>query len=184
MDKKQIRNLAILACVLIVCVAGYFGMKGFNESRQAAEEAASEAEEEGVKIGTVSAGDIVSLSWKYDDKDVTIEKDDDGVWFYGSVSLNDAKPSSMTSDLADISAKNTITGDDVNLDSFGLSEPSNVITAKSSDGSTFSVSIGIQNEITSEYYCYLNDDSSTVYTISSTLYYDFNTDPEDMAFDN
>ena len=89
----------------------------------------------------------------------------------------------MTADLADLAAKKTITGDDVNLESFGLKKPSNVIRAESSDGSSFSLNIGIQNEITNEYYCYLGDDSSTVYTIESTLYYDFDSNPEDLIAD-
>ena len=181
MDKKQIRNIVILICVLLICIVGYLCMKNFNEKQEAASEAASEAEEEGTPISSLSADDVVSLSWKYNGEDVKIEKDNDDVWFYGSASLNEAKPKSMTNDLADLSAKTTITGDDVNLDSFGLNDPSNVITATTSDGDSFKVTIGIENEITDEYYCYLNDDSSTVYTISSTLYYDFNTNPEDLV---
>ncbi|MCR4744214.1 MAG: DUF4340 domain-containing protein [Lachnospiraceae bacterium] len=184
MEKKQIRNLVILACVLLICIVGYFCMKNFNEEQEAASEAASEAEEEGTSISSISADEIVSMSWKYDGTDVTIEKGDDDVWFYGSTSLNEAKPSTMKHDLADLSAKNTITGDDVNLESFGLNDPSNVISAKTSSGDSITVTIGIQNEVTSEYYCYINDDSSTVYTISSTLYNDFNTDPEDIAADS
>ncbi len=180
MDKKQIRNLVILLAVLLICIVGYLCMKNFNESEEAASEAASEAEEKGTSISSISADEIVSLSWKYDGKDVKIDKKDDGLWYYGSASLNAAKPSSMTSDLADLSAKKTLTGDDVNLDSFGLKEPSNVIKAETSGGESLTVNLGIQNTITNEYYCYIGDDSSKVYTISTTLYNDFDTDPESL----
>ena len=182
MEGKQIRNLVIMLLVLIVCIAGYFGMKGFKEKTEAAEEAASE-EVKTELFDSVSANDIESISWKYEGEDVSITKGDNDVWFCDSVSLNEGKPSSWKSDIAGLSATNTITGDDVNLDSFGLTEPSNVITASLKDGKTISIAIGIQNEITNEYYCYINGDKSTVYTISSTLANDFNASPKDYLAD-
>ena len=74
MEKKQIRNLIILLAVLLICVVGYFCLKNFNEKEEAASEAASEAEEKGTSISSISADEIVSLSWKYDGKDVKIGK--------------------------------------------------------------------------------------------------------------
>ncbi|MCR5525952.1 MAG: DUF4340 domain-containing protein [Lachnospiraceae bacterium] len=181
MEKKQIRNLIILLVVLIVCIGGYFGMKNFNEKTEAASEAASEAAEAKEQISTVSSGSITKLSWKYDGADVTITKggaDGDDVWYNGSVSLNSVE--SMLDSVSDIESTKTITGDDINMDDFGLSDPSNVITAETSDGKSIKITLGIQNQITNDYYCYLNDDTSKVYTISSSLYYSFDKDPSDL----
>ncbi len=182
MDGKQIRNLVTMILVLAVCVAGYFGMKSFKEKTEAAEKEATE-EVKTELFASVSEDDIESISWKYEGEDVSISKGEKDVWFYDSVSLNEGKPASWKSDITGLSATNTITGDDVKLDSFGLTEPSNVITAKLKDGKTVSIALGIQNEITNEYYCYINDDKSTVYTISSTLANDFNTSPKDYLAD-
>ncbi len=181
MEKKQIRNLIILVVVLIVCIGGYFGMKNFNQKTEAASEAASEAAKAKEQLSTVSSGSITKLSWKYDGNDVTITKggvDGDDVWYNGSVSLNSVE--SMLSAVSDIESSKTITGDDINMEEFGLNSPQNVITAEESDGKNIKVTIGIQNQITNDYYCYLNDDTSKVYTISSTLYNSFNKDPKDM----
>ena len=181
MDKKQIRNLVLMLIVLIVCIGGYFGMKGFREKEEAADMAASEeANAKTPVFDKVSANDIEGISWNFEGEDISIKKGDKGYWYYGSVSLNEGKPSSWTSDIASLEATNAITGDDVNLDSFGLTEPSKVITASLKDGSSIKVAIGIQNTITNEYYCYINDDKTKVYTISSTLYNDFNTGVEDF----
>ncbi|SKB47845.1 protein of unknown function [Lachnospiraceae bacterium] len=180
MTKQQIRNMIILLVVLVVLVGGYFGMKSFREADDAAMEASTEADIESVNIGALSGNGICKLSWKYEGKDVSIEKKD-GVWYYGSVSLNSVTMSSKTSDLELMTAKRTLTGDEVDLSAFGLDDPANVITAADADGKTQKIVVGAKNDVTGDYYVYLDDDSSKVYVTASSVPTDFEADPETLA---
>ncbi len=179
MTKKQILNLLILLIVLAALIGGYFGMKSFHDADEAAS-AASEEDTDSVNIGTLSGNGICTLSWKHDGEDITVQKKD-GIWYNGSVSLNSVTMNTKTSDLEIMSASRTITGDDVDLESFGLSEPSNVITAVDTEGRTQKIAIGVKNDVTGNYYCYLDDDPSTVYVLSSSVPSDFDTDADSLA---
>ena len=180
MTKQQIRNLVILLIALIALVAGYFGMKSFHDADEAASEASEAAATESESIGTLSGNGISKLSWIYDGKEVSIEKKD-SVWYYGSVSLNSVTMNSKTSDLELLSSTRTLTGDEIDLEAFGLNDPANVITAVDSDGKTQKLTIGAKNDVTENYYMYLDDDTSKVYVITSSVPNDFNVDPEALV---
>ena len=173
MDKKQIRNLAILAALLIICIISYFSLKGANEKSDA------DAEIEKTALSTLSANGIDEISYIVDDKKVRLSKKD-GIWYVGSVSINSVKVSAMTSAISSLEASREIGGEDVKLSEYGLIEPSNVITA-SGNGTQMKITIGDINSMTDEYYIYLGDDTDKVYTIDSVFVSNFRTSSEDLT---
>ena len=78
----------------------------------------------------------------------------------------------MTDALSDLSSDNEIT-DVTDFTQYGLDSPVMTITITLSDGSTHKLEVGDYNSQISEYYLRV-DDADTVYTISSTIYSDFN----------
>ena len=187
MEKKQFRTLIILAAVIIVLLAGFFVGKALNKAHDKKEEASEAAEK--ISFCTVSTDNVDKFSYLISGNKVNYEKKDD-IWYACSensavsVSVNSSAVESALSEVSSSTASQVITGDDVDLDAFGLNDPSNVITLSDTDGNTQTYTIGIRNTLTYKYYMYIDDDRTKVYVISSALPGAFEKTVEEMSEDS
>ncbi|MCR4892528.1 MAG: DUF4340 domain-containing protein [Lachnospiraceae bacterium] len=175
MEKKQIRNLIILVIILAACIGVFLAVKGKGDAESS--EGGTKESTASIPIGSLSADDIVKLSWMVDGEEYSAEKRDD-VWYSGSVSLNGQDYSVYTANLENLAASRVLEGDEVKPREFGLDTPSNIIKVQTVDGTGLEITVGIQNPVTQEYYIWLNDDKDRVYLIPSTVPLDFSHKPE------
>ena len=166
MEKKQIRNLIILASLVALLIAAFFIGRHLNKVNDENEQASDEAKE--ISFVTVSVNDVDKVSYLVYGDQIRLTRKDD-CWYAGAVSLNAATVSSMVDDFNSATASQVITGNDINLDTFGLSAPSNVITLTDKEGKTQVFNIGIQNKITDQFYMYLDNDKTKVYMIGPLI---------------
>ncbi len=182
MEAKQIRNLVIMVLVLAALTAAYFLARSYTREQEEAQE--RQTGKESVDIAALSENGIVNLKYTFTAEDgektsVDIEKKED-VWYNGSVSLNSYSLNTMEYDLTGLKASRVLEGGDINLPEFGLESPSLIIEASDTAGVTQKISVGIQNGVTGEYYCILNDDKSKVYMVSGSLGTDFSKKADEL----
>ena len=167
--KKQKIQLVVLLALLIVFIGGYFGLKKHNEN--------VEAKESEPKYTALALGDdavITELKVKNANGEFDLVKQDDDTWLLASDNTLDIDETKITPKINNLK---TITSDQVvegaeNLADFGLEDPAIVVDFTLSDGTTHTLKIGDYNDVSSTYYL-LVDDISTIYTINSTLNYNF-----------
>ncbi len=175
--KKQGRHFIILIVVLAVLVVGYFGLRQYN-TRQQEKEA---AQVDGEVLVDLAEEDILRFSYVYEDVTYSFERSgEEGEWVSvedPSLNLTQSRLDNMASKVANVVAKDTITGV-TDLSQYGLEEPSNVLHWETADNS-YTYYVGEYNSFGTVYY-FCEPDSDTVYTVSSSLVYGFNYSLEDL----
>ena len=170
---KRGGKLLALCAAMVILLAGYLVLR---ELTAEPEEGAGEV------IVSLEPDDITSLAWTYNS--VSSEESDgetesetvelshsDGQWEW---SEDSAFPLSQT-DVEDMAAQvleitcDTMISSPAEMSEYGLDEPELEIDIGLSDGTTVSLTIGDENEITGESYLMLDGDESRVYTVTSEL---------------
>ena len=157
--KKQTKQIIVLAGILAICCAGYLLLRSFGSDGE------QTAEGEGINIASLE--NIVKLSFGEADEPLEFTKTD-GAWSYdGDVDfpLDQSYLTNLESQLSQLTAVRSFE-DAEGLKAYGLAEPRLILEASTENGEAFGLSIG--DETQTEYYA-MKDDSSTIYTISSTL---------------
>ena len=152
---KQLRTLIILLVILAALIGGYFIIKQVNQSK-AEKESASETADS-VELQSLSVNEITGFSYTVSGDVVSFSKKGER-WICDndtSMKVDESKVSTMLSDIAVVTAKQTLTGETVKAEDFGFEEPTNVITITTSGG-TNTFTYGMQNSITGEYYMIMN----------------------------
>ncbi len=178
--KKQRIQLLVLLALLVVFAGGYFGLKKYNQN---AEAKASEPKYTALALGDDAV--IAELKVKNANGEFDLVKKDDDTWLLASDNTLDIDEAKIT---AKINNLKTITSDQVvegaeNLADFGLEDPAIVVDFTLSDGTTHTLKIGDYNDVSSTYYL-LVDDISTIYTVSSSINYNFNFDEDAIIAEN
>lgn len=175
--KKQRKHLIILLIILGAAVAAYFIINALADKKEADEQAASytaySTDPENITVLEVhnQAG---SFTLAYDS--------DNDKWTFPDFP-NETVDSSQAKLLADalreVTSDNEITSvtdpEDYGFDG----SPAITIDLTFKDGTKTRLSIGDENQTISEYY-FRVDDSDTIYTVDSSFYSTFNTDPTSM----
>lgn len=173
--KKQKTQLIILLIVLAAAIGVYFAVKAWNkkeEEKESADDSTYTAltltDDEIKDITNITAtNDAGGFKVSHDTKEDTWTFDD-----FPDESVDTTQIETMTKDLSDLSSDNEITSV-TDFSQYGLDDPAMEVTITFSDGTTHKLDVGDYNSQISEYYLRI-DDSDTVYTISSTIYSDFN----------
>lgn len=176
--QKQKKQFVILCVVLVVFVGLFFGIKAWQNHKEEQEAAAQEAER--ITAASLDVDEISEFSYQYEGTEITFVKEED-TWYDQedkSITITQNMISTMLSNLSEITAEQQITSPE-DTDQYGFDAPSNVIQLKMGD-STFTVTIGMQNEITGQYYLMVSDDD-TVYLVDSTIPYAFQKSVEDLT---
>lgn len=165
MSKKKKQNKALIAGVgvLAALVAVEVGLNYANNKAENADET------EGVNPLSVSSEDVTEVTVTNKYGTFSLIKSDDA-WSNrddADFPLDEDAWTDKLSGLDDLTVSRTLENTE-DLSEYGLDEPAVTLTLTTEDGET-TVCIGDQNSSTSDYYIYVGDDSSTVYTVGSTL---------------
>ena len=178
--KKKSVNLITAVGVLVVLSGAYAGVKAYVANQDAAE--AEKEEEENPEILSIASDDVKSIKFVIDKKEVTFEKDGDS-WIKSDETdfpLDQDKIEALIGSLNSIKAERTLENVD-NAAEYELDQPENTITVTTQDGETTVIQLGMENSSTSQEYIDLNDDSSTVYVVSNSVFSSFEGTLYDFA---
>ncbi len=175
--KKQKIQLIALLIVLVACIGGYFGASAYSKKKQAEEE----KEESYTALTLGEDAEITGITVSGAEASYALVKEDD-TWKFADnadAKVTESSVTTMTEDLAEITGDNEI-ADVTDFAQYGLDDPQLTIQFTLSDGTGHTVKIGDKNSTISRYYLQV-DDSTTVYTVTSTLYSTFNKTVEDLT---
>ncbi len=175
--KKQKIQLIVLLIVLIACIGGYFGASAYSKKKQAEEE----KEESYTALALGEDAEVTGITVSGAEASYALVKEDD-TWKFADnadAKVTESSVTTMTEDLAEITGDNEI-ADVTDFAQYGLDDPQLTIQFTLSDGTGHTVKIGDKNSTISRYYLQV-DDSTTVYTVTSTLYSTFNKTVEDLT---
>ena len=178
--KKKSVNLITAVGVLVVLSGAYVGINAYVTKQEAAE--TESTEEETPEIISIASGDVKSIKFVIDKKEVTFEKDGDS-WVKSDETdfpVDQDKIDTLVSSLSSVKAERTL--EDVeDASEYELDQPENTITVTTEDGETTVIQIGMENDSTSQEYVDLNGDSSTVYVVSNSAFASFEGTLYDFA---
>ena len=157
---KATKLMYVLVGVLVVCMAAYLGLRWWNGT----------AEDRAVDDKTYLAQleDITSLTWQRSGETLSFEKDEEGVWRDASDAdfpLDQSYLTALETTLSQLSAVKVISDPEEDA-SYGLDAPELTLTASTSVGETWEVTVG--SEVDGNYYARPAGDSQ-VYTIAAAL---------------
>lgn len=175
MDKQK-KQLMITIILLLVLVAGYFGVKAYNQNQNGEEETESES----YILTVIDSDGITSFSYYVEDVLLKYVKSGDE-WKYEEDDTVDLDESSVTTLLLKICAitSDTCIADYDTLKEYGLDEPQDTITITTEQGDMV-LHIGNENAFDGGYYVMLDNDTN-VYMISGTVVDAFDATVEDLT---
>ena len=191
MDKK-LRNILILAGVLVLLCVGY-AVAGIifreEEPETTAEDVTSAPTE---TFFNVTEDGLTALSYTYDgDGDGEAEiwsytRSADDVWHWAgdeSVPLSSSAFYGYSSTLYGLTVVSTITGvTEEQLAEYGLTDPAKTVTFTDGVYGAQSFCIGAYNTYNATYCAYKNGDKSTVYLLDGEFYSEFELSVESLVY--
>ncbi|MCD7957437.1 MAG: DUF4340 domain-containing protein [Lachnospiraceae bacterium] len=178
MKKKSVKLIAGVVVIVLLCGA-YFGLRVYNQKTEEAEEEAAAGE----TILEVDTSALTAVSFLIDGEEVSFSLQDDDTWQKDD---DETFPVSQTallsplSELSELKSLRTLTEIE-DASEYGFDEPQNLITLTDEDGNETIVTIGSNNDSTGNDYLMLNEDTTTVYTVSTDLREGFSDDLYDYA---
>lgn len=168
--RRRKKSLMLLAgCVVLVGLAGvYMGLQRHNAKQQSQTEATPS-----VAVATLPAsGSVDRLTFQSTDGLVTFTQAQDGSWSYDADSEFTVDASSLDAllnSVANLNATGQFTPEQA-AETYGLDQPSQVVVlTDTATGQFTTLTFGDTNPVTQEVYLQVNEDSSTLYTVASTL---------------
>lgn len=159
---KLFGGLLLLVVLLVACNAA---------SKLGEEDSETDADTtDEVTILDIDTSTITSFSFTNGDETLSFVLEDE-VWYYDADRnfpvLQDSI-NTMLENMGTVTAADELK-DVEDLAEYGLDSPAQLITITTEDGEVISLNIGDLNVSTSNYYACLNDDTTSVYTISSAI---------------
>ena len=172
MKKKGKMAACLILLVLLLAVLVVLTKKN---STADADSSSSDSGADAEKVVDFSKDDVTALSFRINGETVSFTKtagdDDTDIWTYDQEDgfpLDEGKITSVLSSLSSMTAERVIEGDEIDsMADFGLETPSQEVVVTAGDEKT-TIHVGDKNS-SSRYYIYLNDDTSKVYLVSTSL---------------
>lgn len=174
-QKKQFIGICVL---VVLCVAAYFGLKTYNA--KTAEKEQKEEESKKIEAVKIDKDKVNAFSYQLNGTTITFEKDGD-TWYYQpdhSINIDQDKINTMLAAVADVTSEEKLENVE-DTSEYGFDNPTNVLTFTMEDG-TRTITIGMQNEITNQYYI-MDNNSDTIYIVDSSMSTAFSKSVEDMT---
>ncbi len=174
-QKKQFIGICVL---VVLCVAAYFGLKTYNA--KTAEKEQKEEESKKIEAVKIDKEKVNAFSYQLNGTTITFEKDGD-TWYYQpdhSINIDQDKINTMLAAVADVTSEEKLENVE-DTSEYGFDNPTNVLTFTMGDG-TRTITIGMQNEITNQYYI-MDNNSDTIYIVDSSMSTAFSKSVEDMT---
>ncbi|MCD8103635.1 MAG: DUF4340 domain-containing protein [Lachnospiraceae bacterium] len=178
MKKKSVKLIAGVVVIVLLCGA-YFGLRSYNQKQEEAEEEAAAGE----TILEVDTSTLTAISFLIDGEEVSFTLQDDDTWQKDdddTFPVNTTALLSPLSELSELKSLRTLTEIE-DVSEYGFDDPQNLITLTDADGNETIITIGSNNESTGNDYLMLNEDTATVYTVSTDLSSGFSDDLYDYA---
>ena len=179
MKKKSVK-LVIAVGVLAILSGAYVGVKTYVAMQDAKEE--ENNEEETQEVVSIASEDIQSIKFILDKKETTFEKEGDS-WVKSDENafpVDQDKLDTLAGTFSSVTAQRTLK-DVEDPSEYELDNPQNTITVTTTDGEATVIQVGMENDSTSQEYIDLNDDSSTVYVVSNSVFQSFEGNLYDFA---
>ena len=172
MKKKGKMAACLILLVLLLAVLVVLTKKN---STADADSSSSDSGADAEKVVGFSKDDVTALSFQINGETVSFTKtagdDDTDIWTYDQEDgfpLDEGKITNVLSSLSSMTAERVIEGDEIDsMADFGLETPSQEVVVTAGDEKT-TIHVGDKNS-SSRYYIYLNDDTSKVYLVSTSL---------------
>lgn len=162
MKSKMLKMISAFI-VLVVLIGVYFGMKSYVSKKETED---SVQEDEAASIFTADAEKVRSIEFLIDKQEVVFKKEND-TWVKQDEEEFPVAQDVLTNAVgvfADFTSDRVL--EDVeDLSEYGLDTPQNTITVTMDDNSTMVIRVGMENEISSQYYVSKDDDRHTVYVV-------------------
>ncbi len=157
----------------------YYGLTVYNKKTEEAEEEAAAGE----TILEVDTSALTAVTYTIDGEQVSFSLQDDGTWQKDDDETFPVDSSALLAPLDEASSlKSVRTLTEVeDISEYGFDEPQNTITLTDEDGTETVITIGDNNASTGNDYLMLNEDESTIYTVSTDLSSAFSDDLYDYA---
>lgn len=166
---KKKRKIWLTAGCIFLAVLVLIYVLLLNREEETAD-ATDTVEEESENILSLTQEDVVSISYTLDGETIAWNKQEEH-WILSSdenFPTDDSEIENIVSTFTLLTSERTL--EDVeNLKDYGLETPVNQMTLADAEGNEEIVSIGTINPSTQCTYIYINDDSATVYTVTSDL---------------
>ena len=179
MKKKSVK-LVIAVGVLVILSGAYVGVKTYVAMQDAKEEESNE--EETQEVVSIAPEDIQSIKFILDKKETAFEKKGES-WVKSDENafpVDQDKLDTLAGTFSSVTAQRTLK-DVEDPSEYELDNPQNTITVTTTDGETTVIQVGMENDSTSQEYIDLNDDSSTVYVVSNSVFQSFEGTLYDFA---
>lgn len=184
MKKKGKMAACLILLVLLLAVLVVLTKKN---STADADSSSSDSGADAEKVVDFSKDDVTALSFQINGETVSFTKtagdDDTDIWTYDQEDgfpLDESKITSVLSSLSSMTAERVIEDDEIDsMADFGLETPSQDVVVTAGDEKT-TIHVGDKNSL-SRYYIYLNDDTSKVYLVSTSLETMFPSDMMEWA---
>lgn len=172
MKKKGKMAACLILLVLLLAVLVVLTKKN---STADADSGSSDSGADAEKVVDFSKDDVTALSFQINGETVSFTKtagdDDTDIWTYDQEDgfpLDEGKITNVLSSLSSMTAERVIEGDEIDsMADFGLETPPQEVVVTAGDEKT-TIHVGDKNS-SSRYYIYLNDDTSKVYLVSTSL---------------
>lgn len=170
MKKKGKMAACLILLVLLLAVLAVLTKKN---STADADSSSSDSGADAEKIVDISKDDVTALSFQINGETASFTKTDgdDDTWTYDQENefpLDSSHVVSALSSICSMTAERVIEGDEIDsMADFGLETPSQEVVVTAGDEKT-TIHVGDKNS-SSRYYIYLNDDTSKVYLVSTSL---------------
>ena len=156
--KKQMRTLAVLAALVAVCLAGYFALRAWNQSREAASH---------TYLSRLTG--VTRLSYDKEGEEISFTRDGDGNWTWDGdedFPVDGTALEEAAGLLSALEAVRTIDQPEA-LSSYGLEECQRTITVQGDGDQTVTLLLG--DEVDGNYYAMVQG-NDTVYTVAGDLF--------------
>lgn len=175
MKQRKSRNLILLMVLLVALIAVYFVIHHNNQKAQEAEEATSSEQ-----VLNLEASEVESIQFTLDGQQVSFTKTDDTWKLEGddTFAVEGSAVENAISAVAGMTSERTLENVE-DLAEYGLEQPVQTVVLKTKDGVTHSIYFGNSNDSTGNDYVYIDDDSTKVYTIGSSVAQTFSGTLED-----
>ncbi|MCD7840835.1 MAG: DUF4340 domain-containing protein [Lachnospiraceae bacterium] len=178
---KKNKSFKLIAGVVVIAVLGgvYYGLTVYNEKTEEAEEEAAAGE----TILEVDTSALTAVTYTIDGEQVSFSLQDDDTWQKDDDETFPVDSSALLAPLdeaAELKSVRTLTEVE-DISEYGLDEPQNTITLTDEDGTETIITIGDNNASTGNDYLMLNEDETTIYTVSTDLSSAFSDDLYDYA---
>lgn len=165
--KRQKKQMLILLVILLVLTGAAIGMYFYNQQKEQDAQAENEAS---VEMFQTDQDDITKIICETNgEKTLCLEKQEDTWIISGNneISLDQDVVSTTLSELSDIKATRIL--EDVSASDYGFDSPLGQLKLTVGDQEVI-FTVGMQNDLTEEYYLIKDNDTSEIYVTDDTVY--------------